>query len=504
MICISIAQESRRLVLVDILNAVMLGADMVEVRLDCFEKDPNIGELFANKRKPILCSCRRPEDGGNWDGTEEERLMLLRQAIISGADFVEMEADVADQIRPYPGCKRVIAYTNLKETPADLAEIYEGMLQQKPDVVKIVTRARTPEEAWPLVQLIPKATVPTVVFGLGRPGVMLAVLGRRLGAPWTVAALERGMEAYPGQPTIRDLEQIYRYREIGKGTRFVGVTGLAERDFLLTGLLNAAFVELQKPQRCLPLQVGNPKTFRKIIEAVKLQAVVLDESNREGTHAIAAYDDSSRVPVQAADFLAPTADGWVAQNHFGEAAVRAIEASMPPRENGESPLRGRMAMLVGDTPTVRMIAPSLKARGASLIFACKQREASARLSQLFGGRQILFDALYTTSHDVLIYPGDPQTEEEDETPQSQSHSRGGIHPGYLRPGMTIFDVSQMPRLTPLLREATQRGCAIVDPKTMLVEYARCMVEQIVGETIASEFLREWLSNWVEDDTEENV
>jgi len=93
MICISIAQESRTLALVDMLNAVALGADMIELRLDTFEKDPNLAELFTAKRAPILMSCRRPEDGGAWDGSEEERLMLLRNAVISKCDFVEIELD---------------------------------------------------------------------------------------------------------------------------------------------------------------------------------------------------------------------------------------------------------------------------------------------------------------------------------------------------------------------------------------------------------------------------
>ena len=71
------------------------------------------------------------------------------------------------------------------------------------------------------MQILAKPVVPTVVVGLGKPGVMLALLGRKIGAPWAYAALERGMEAYPDQPTVSDLNAIYRYPEIEK-TTFVG------------------------------------------------------------------------------------------------------------------------------------------------------------------------------------------------------------------------------------------------------------------------------------------
>src|SRR5580704_4969090 len=125
MICVSIIQESRRLALADMLNASRLGGDLLEVRLDRFGKAPDVGELIAKKPRPVILSCRRPQDGGHWDGSEDDRLAILRQCIVSKADYVEIELDVADKIRPFPPCQRVIAYTNLGETPADILDIYE-------------------------------------------------------------------------------------------------------------------------------------------------------------------------------------------------------------------------------------------------------------------------------------------------------------------------------------------------------------------------------------------
>src|SRR5262249_56547551 len=142
--------------LADMLNAATLGADLINVRLDKFEKAPVFGELLEAKRRPVVFSCLRPGDGGAWVGPEEERLALLRQAIIAKADYCEIELAAADQIRPFPPCKRVIAYTNLKETPADVGAIYSEMQTKSPDVIQITCRARTPEEAWPLVNLLAK------------------------------------------------------------------------------------------------------------------------------------------------------------------------------------------------------------------------------------------------------------------------------------------------------------------------------------------------------------
>src|SRR5437660_8725737 len=116
MICISIAQESRRLLLADMVNAGRQ-CDLIEVRLDRFLKAPELGEIIGAKPKPLIMSCRRLADGGEWNGSEEERLAILRQSIISKADYVEIELDVADQIRKFPPSQRVISYTNFHETP---------------------------------------------------------------------------------------------------------------------------------------------------------------------------------------------------------------------------------------------------------------------------------------------------------------------------------------------------------------------------------------------------
>ncbi len=497
MICITIAQESRHLLLADMLNAAAMGADLVEVRLDCLENAPNFSDMLSAKRLPILFSCRRPQDGGNWKGTEEERLVLLRQAVMSKADYVEIEYDVADQIRPFPGCQRVISYTNTSKMPSAIGDIYDDMLALKPDVVKLTVRARTPEEAWPLVQILGKPKAPTVVVGLGRPGLMLAVLGKKIGAPWTVAALERGMEAFPGQPTIRDLVDVYLYRNIGKPTRFVGVAGLGEREFLAGGLMNAAFFHLDLPHRVLPMPVGNLKLFRKVAEMVRLQGITMEEDYYEHLHEMAAFDFAAKSPVQAGDLMLPGGEqGWIASNSLGQWAVAALEDSLRERDPDKADaLQGRAVMLGGCGPLTRMIAPALKQKGAALIFASKDRDLALRMSQTFGGRQVPWEGIYANIHDVLVVSRDysPKTQDvetEDELP---------IHPGYLKASMTVLDLTTFPRRSRFLNEAKSRGSSTVSPARVLVEQARAHVKRIGEKELPAEFLREKLATWLDEE-----
>jgi 3-dehydroquinate dehydratase/shikimate dehydrogenase len=495
MICISIAQESRRFALVDMLNAAGQ-CDMVELRLDRFDKSPDLKELLAHKPKPIIMSCRRPRDGGEWQGSETERLTLLRQCIIDKADYVEIELDIADQIRPFPPAKRVISYTNLQETPADIGEIYNQCRLKNPDVIKLVTLARTPEEAWPLLQIVAQSRVPTVVVGLGKPGVMLTVLGKRVGAPWTYAALERGMETYPGQPTVRDLATIYHYRDVDKTTMFVGVTGFAEQDAATVAVVNAGFAQLDMKTRCLPLAVGSVDLFRKVIGAVKLSAVIVDEPNRSQLLEIAREREPFAEAAQSADLLLRKGDGWSAHNTFGQAAVAAVEETLRPRSMmPDNPLHGRMVMIAGANSLAASVGGAIKQRGGIFMFASRDKEAGHRLAQEYECRYVPFDALYSTTHDVLIVCA----EERIPLKKGGTDQAGGIHPGYLKPTITVLDLTAMPRLSGFAKAARARLCPVVQPRQLLLEQIKLQLQLLTGKQVARERLVEALNNALGDE-----
>ena len=92
----------------------------------------------------MIVTCRRPEDLGKWRGDEDQRLTLLRQAIVDGVEYVDLEMDVAKKIPRYGPTKRVISYHNFKETPDDLEEIFGQMQDLDPDVIKLATMANSP------------------------------------------------------------------------------------------------------------------------------------------------------------------------------------------------------------------------------------------------------------------------------------------------------------------------------------------------------------------------
>ena len=93
------------------------GIKLVELRLDFLRREPDLRRLIPTRPTATVITARRQQDGGLWKETEENRLMLLRSAIASEPEFVDLEVDIADQIPPFGKTRRIISYHNTETMP---------------------------------------------------------------------------------------------------------------------------------------------------------------------------------------------------------------------------------------------------------------------------------------------------------------------------------------------------------------------------------------------------
>src|SRR5262249_6937943 len=161
-ICVVIGRTRHKMIQIEIQEAAKRGAQMIELRLDFLSKAPDFKRLLANRPCEMVATARRPEDGGRWSGTEEERSMLLRQAIVAGFDWVDLETDVADEIGRFKNVKRIISYHHMREMPENLEAIHEKMCRQDPDIVKLSVAAHQPADNLRVLKLLQKSPKPTI------------------------------------------------------------------------------------------------------------------------------------------------------------------------------------------------------------------------------------------------------------------------------------------------------------------------------------------------------
>jgi len=121
-------------------NAAMRG-DIVELRLDGVS-DVEVAQALHQRARPVIVTVRAAWEGGAFDGGEETRRALLRQALEAGAEYVDVEwrAGFADLIARDPR-RIVVSSHDFQSVPSDLAARAVAMRQTGAGTIKIAIPA---------------------------------------------------------------------------------------------------------------------------------------------------------------------------------------------------------------------------------------------------------------------------------------------------------------------------------------------------------------------------
>lgn len=484
MICVTVTPTSRKLAKVDLLNASRFG-DIIELCLDHLAKEPDVKELLEGINKPIIVSCRRQEDGGKWEGSEEQRIMLLRQAIVAGPAYIELDLDTAPKIPRFGKVQRVISFTRLDRPELDIDRIFDEAATANADVVKFTWPTPTIDDAWPLLLAVSqKRRLPIVGMGLGKAELTFSLLGQKYGSPWVYAALEKGMESHPGQATVFDLIEQYAFRDIDKKTTFVAVAGFGPTQTATIRIFNAAFRSLELPVRCLPLQVGDLKQLRKMLDTLKIRGIVASGELASQLAPLAEKIDEHDAKTGYVDLLLNKSDTWHGYNAMWRSGLKALESALGTAADGKGKFEKLNIMIVGTGGAASALTYAITQKKGIVSICAQNDQIAKRIANEYGCRFVPYQNMYSTLFDVVVL-ADPNL-------------RGGMHQGRINPslfksGMTVLDVTNPPQLHELATEAKARGCHVIDPQAILQEIVRTQFKAIVGKELPAGAMNEGLA-----------
>jgi 3-dehydroquinate dehydratase / shikimate dehydrogenase len=482
MLCISVAPVSRKLAKADLINAAGQ-CDLIELCVDHFVKDPDIGDILQGIPKPIVVACRRQQDGGKFDGTEEERIMLLRQGIVAGPAYVELDLETAPKIPRFGKTKRIVSVTSLEGPAEDVEAAYRAATAANADVVKFAWPTPAFEDAWPLLKLISqKGSVPIVGLAIGDAAITVALLGRMLDVPWNYAALEKGMESAPGQPTVHELKENYAWDDVGPKTRFVGLVGPIDEQTAITArVLNAAFRTNDDKYRCLPIPIRSFERLGERLERLRVNAMLVGPDLAPEAASHAAKREGSAEPTGYADLLLHQPQGWIGYNTIWRHALDAAERRLGKKEENERPLERRTVLVIGAGGLARAFLHGVHRRGGTASITAPHDKSAQQLAQKFEVRHVPFHNIYDTLADMVVIA---------DRSLKMGHHKTEINPAYFRSTMTIVDLSAMPNDSEVLREARARGCQIVEPAEVFRGYLAAQFESLTGKEFPAEALKE--------------
>ncbi len=475
-ICVVIGRTRHRMMQAEIQEAAKQGARLIELRLDFLSKIPDFKRLLENRPCPIIATFRRPVDGGRWAGTEEQRLRLIRHAIVAGFDYVDLEIDIIDQIPRFGNVQRIVSYHNLQGMPENLELIHKQMCEKDADIVKIAVTGQQVADNLRVLSLLKNPPKPTVALCMGDLGTCTRVLGLRQGMPYTYGAFNKERQIAPGILSFKELQQIYRVEDIKPETKIFGVIGDPIGHSLSPLIHNAALRELGINAVYLPFRVprGELPAFVQGFREIPVSAYSVTIPQKEAAAKLAEDKDESVASMGAANTLLATAIGFRAANTDARAAIESLHAHLPPGpDNQPAPLSSRSVLVLGAGGVARAIAHGLKQEGIKFVVTNRTPERGLVLALETGARFVDWAARHCMECDTIInctsigmHPN------VDESP---------IHHSSLKADMMVFDTIYTPETTMLIREARERGCHTLTGVDMFVRQAGLQFQMFTGQ-----------------------
>jgi len=217
-------------------RAAAAGAEMLELRLDYLaEPTPEVVRQVVAAAKdtalPVIATCRGRWEGGAFAGDENERNCLLAQAVMAGADHVDIEAAARMEVGQIAGdftVKVIRSFHDFDGVPSDLSDCIERIEALGPDVAKVAYTARTASESFAVLDWMHAQALrgqQVIAMAMGEAGLITRLLAGKLGAFLSYATLADAQGTAPGQVTIEEMTGTYRWGRVVSDTTVYGVIG---------------------------------------------------------------------------------------------------------------------------------------------------------------------------------------------------------------------------------------------------------------------------------------
>jgi 3-dehydroquinate dehydratase/shikimate dehydrogenase len=511
-------------------RAAERGADLVEFRIDVVAEQSGaaalVGELLARCALPCILTCRLAAEGGEYRGDEAARIALLEQVCLgphppayldvelaayqSSANLrqkIDLIVDHPRQVRP-TGTGLILSAHDFTTRPADLLQRVEAMAAAPAcRVLKVVWRARSVRDNLEAFEVVRDRHKPAIALCMGEEGLPSRVLARKFGALLTYAALDDGAGTAPGQPTIDELKNVYRWDRLGAATRVYGVVGWPIGHSLSPEVHNAGFDHTGTDAVLLKLPIPpeyehfkasigcfldmKPLDFRGAAVTIPHKANLLRFVTERGGE----VEPLAR-RIGAANTLAVREDGTLyASNTDCAAAVGAVAEALGA---GPEALAGLGVAVIGAGGAARAVVAGFADRGAAVTIynrtAAKAQTLAEQLSTPLAPVRVapLADLgharaqVYINCTPLGMHPypdgspldgvggpgegiGSPHP-----NPLPRGEGEDGPHPNPLPGGegaAVVLDTVYNPIETKFLRQARAAGCQTVTGVEMFVRQA---------------------------------
>ncbi|KAJ0080614.1 hypothetical protein Patl1_23432 [Pistacia atlantica] len=486
---------------IEMRKAKEIGADIVEIRLDClrnFNPRQDLEILIKQSPLPALVTYRPIWEGGQYEGDENKRQDALRLAMELGASYIDVELEVAHDFNMSISGKKpdnfkvIVSSHNFHNTPSAeaIGNLVARIQATGADIVKIATTALDITDCARIFQIMVHSQIPTIGIVMGERGLISRLLSPKYGGYLTYGALEAGAISAPGQPTAKDLLDLYNFRLIKPDTKIYGIIGKPVGHSKSPLLFNASFKSVGLNAVYLHFLVDDVAKFFNTYSNPDFGGCSCTIPHKEA--ALKCMDDIDHIAkkIGAINNICHRPDGKLyAFNTDYIGAISAIEDGL--RElNGkapgtESPLAGKLLVVLGAGGAGKSLAYGGAQKGARVVVANRTFERAKELADKVGGKAMTLEEVeHFHPEEGMVLANTTSVGMKpkiDETPLPK-HA--------LKHYCLVFDAIYTPKDTRLLREAKETGAVIVYGTEMLIRQGFEQYKNFTGLPAPEELFRQ--------------
>ncbi|XP_059652601.1 bifunctional 3-dehydroquinate dehydratase/shikimate dehydrogenase, chloroplastic-like [Cornus florida] len=500
MICAPLMSQSIEQMESDMHQAKKQGADVVEIRLDCinnFRPRQDLEILLKNKPLPVIITYKTKREGRLSGADEHTQLEVLHLAKKLRADYIDLELEVAadlmekHKLNQRRGSKVIVSCYVESATPSkeDLSHLVARMQSFGADIIKLVTSATDITEIARIFHLLSCCQVPIIAYTIGDRGLISQIVGPKFGGFLVYGSIEGN--PVPGLPTLVTLRHIYEVNNINADTKVFGLISKPVSHSKGPILHNPTFRHVGYNGVYVPMLVDDLKEFFRVYSSPDFAGFSVGIPYKE---AVIGFCDEVHPLAQSIGAVntiirRPNDGKLVGYNTDCEASITAIEDALKVRRtNGEgslqSPLAGKLFVLVGAGGAGRALAFGAKSRGARVVIFDIDFDRAKDLARAVSGEAQPYE-------DLVKFQPEKGAILANATPL-------GMHPNTDRIPVTevslgdyqlVFDSVYTPRKTRLLKEAEAAGAITVSGVEMFLRQAIGQFNLFTGSEAPDDFMR---------------
>jgi 3-dehydroquinate dehydratase/shikimate dehydrogenase len=251
------------------------GAEAVELRIDNYLEDPTtLAEYLATeKHRTWIIACRSRAHGGQSEFDTTRRISLLVEAFRNPNTHIDLELNDwrglpnilgrtelvpnASNEKVPPPERLILSTHNFESVPADPPALVDEIIAERRDAVaKLAYHGTDICDTFPALDLMHERRDRIIAIAMGEAGLWSRILAKKFGAFATYCCLDPDYATAPGQLTLRDMLDLYRWKNIDAATRVFGVIGDPIAHSMSPMVFNRWFADAGMNAIYLPLRVS--------------------------------------------------------------------------------------------------------------------------------------------------------------------------------------------------------------------------------------------------------